>query len=84
VFFGIVCKNNLWEFLGTPLPLIILYLIIEQYTLLQHVDSMSQRHDARVTWVIMETWVVYCPKSGADMTINPPYVILNDYKHFEQ
>jgi len=27
VFFVIACKNNLWEVLGTPLSLIILYLI---------------------------------------------------------
>lgn len=33
VFFGIVGENNLWELSGTPLSLIILYLIIEQYTL---------------------------------------------------
>lgn len=52
--------------------------------LLQHVDCMSRRHDARVTWVITETWVVYCPKSGANMTMNSPSVIPNDYKHSEQ
>lgn len=42
MLFGIVCKNNLWEVLGTPLSLIILYLIADQFTLLQHVDCVTK------------------------------------------
>jgi hypothetical protein len=45
---------------------------------------MSQRYGARVIWVIRETWVVYHPKSRTNMTMNPPSVIVNDYKHFKE
>jgi hypothetical protein len=48
--FGNVCRNNLWEILGTPLSLIIRYLMTEHFTAFRlHYKDVMQESDG-LSW----------------------------------